>query len=65
MPLMIRHEIVLGHEISKNKIEVDKAKIEVIVKLSVPKCIKDIRSFLGHAVFIVGLLRTLAKLLDP
>ena len=39
---MVRHRIVLGHEISKNRIEVDKAKIEVITKLLVPKCIKDI-----------------------
>jgi len=46
---MVRYGIVLGHEISKNEIKVDKAKIEVIAKLLVPKCIKDIRSFLGHA----------------
>ena len=49
---MVRHEIVLGHEISKKGIEVDRAEIEVIAKLSVPKCVKDIRSFLGHAVFL-------------
>ena len=30
---MIRYEIILGHEISKNRIKVDKAKIEVIAKL--------------------------------
>ena len=27
---MVKHEIVLGHEISKKGIEVDRAKIEVI-----------------------------------
>ena len=48
---MVRHGIVLGHEISKKGIEVDKAKIEVITKLPMPKCVKDIRSFLGHADF--------------
>ena len=37
---MVRHEIVLGYEISKTEIEVDKAKIEVIAKLPVLKCIK-------------------------
>jgi len=42
---MVRHEVVLGHEISKNGIKVDKANIKVIAKLLVPKCIKDIQSF--------------------
>ena len=48
---MVKHRIVLGHEISKKGIEVDRAKIEVIAKLPMPKCVKDIRSFLGHAGF--------------
>jgi len=39
---MVRHRIVLGHEISKNGIEMDKSKIEVIAKLPVPKYVKDI-----------------------
>jgi len=39
---MVRRGIVLGHEISRRGIEVDKAKIEVIAKLQSPKCIKDI-----------------------
>ena len=39
---MIRRGIILGHEISKNRIEVDKTKIEVIAKLPKLKCIKDI-----------------------
>ena len=60
---MVRHGIVLGHEISKNRIKADKAKMEVIAKLPVPKCVKDIRSFLGHAGFIVGSLKSLAKFL--
>jgi len=46
---IVRHEIVLGHEISKKGIKVDRAKIEVIAKLYMPKCVKDIRSFFGHA----------------
>jgi len=62
---MVRHEIILDHEISKNGIEVKKAMIEFIAKLLVLKCIKNIRSFLGHASFIVGSLRAIAKLLDP
>ncbi|RVW18533.1 Retrovirus-related Pol polyprotein from transposon 297 [Vitis vinifera] len=41
--------IVLGHIISKNGIEVDKAKVELIVKLPPPTNVKGIRQFLGHA----------------
>ena len=51
MPLHGETGIVLGHEISRRGIEVDRAKIEVIAKLPPPKSIKDIRSFLGHAGF--------------
>ena len=36
---------------SKEGIEVDKAKVELIFNLPTPKCVKDIRSFLGHAGF--------------
>nr|GEU32140.1 reverse transcriptase domain-containing protein [Tanacetum cinerariifolium] len=43
--------IVLGHRISKNGIEVDKAKVDVITKLPHPITVKGIRSFLGHASF--------------
>ena len=43
--------LILGHEISRRGIEVNKAKVEVIAKLPPPKSIKDIRSFLGHAGF--------------
>ena len=42
---MVRQRIVLGHEISKKAIKVDRAKIEVIAKLPMPKCVKDIDPF--------------------
>nr|GFA47204.1 reverse transcriptase domain-containing protein [Tanacetum cinerariifolium] len=45
---MVKEGIVLGHKISKKGIEVDKAKIEVILKLPHPTTVKGIRSFLGH-----------------
>ncbi|GJY74276.1 reverse transcriptase domain-containing protein [Tanacetum coccineum] len=41
--------IVLGHKISKNRLEVDRAKVDVIAKLPPPTTVKGIRSFLGHA----------------
>jgi len=61
---MVQHGIVLGNEISKKKIEVDKTKIEVIAKLPTLKYVKNICSFLGHIGSIIGSLRILAKLLD-
>nr|GFA50238.1 reverse transcriptase domain-containing protein [Tanacetum cinerariifolium] len=48
---MVKEGIVLNHKISKNEIEVDKAKIDVIAKLPHPTTVKGIRSFLGHAGF--------------
>ncbi|CAA7018806.1 unnamed protein product [Microthlaspi erraticum] len=48
---MVKEGIVLGHKISEKGIEVDKAKIEVMVQLGEPKSVKDVRSFLGHAGF--------------
>ena len=48
---MAQDGIVLGHSILERGIKVDRVKIEVINKLPPPKCVKDIRSFLGHAGF--------------
>ncbi|GKG25036.1 hypothetical protein Tco_0395664 [Tanacetum coccineum] len=44
---MVKEGIVLGHNISKNGIEVDKAKVDVIAKLPHPTTVKGVRSFLG------------------
>ncbi|RVW18172.1 Retrovirus-related Pol polyprotein from transposon 17.6 [Vitis vinifera] len=46
---MVHQGIVLGHIISKQGIEVDKAKVELIVKLPSPTTVKGVRQFLGHA----------------
>ena len=48
---MVTQGNVLGHIVSKNGIEVEKAKVELIFNLATPKCVRDIRSFLGHAGF--------------
>ncbi|KAL0443897.1 UNVERIFIED_CONTAM: Retrovirus-related Pol polyprotein from transposon.6 [Sesamum latifolium] len=41
--------IILGHIISSRGIEVDKAKVDLIVNLPYPTSVRKIRSFLGHA----------------
>lgn len=42
---------MLGHRISGRGIEVDRAKIDAIEKLSYPCNVKGIQSFLGNAGF--------------
>jgi len=59
---MVRHGIVLGHEIFKKGIEVDRAKIKVIAKLPIAKCVKDIWSFLGHAGFHQRFIKDFSKI---
>ncbi|OMO98769.1 reverse transcriptase [Corchorus capsularis] len=48
---MVEQGIVLGHVVSKEGMQVDKAKVDVVQNLPYPTCLKDIRSFLGHAGF--------------
>nr|GFA98859.1 transposon Ty3-I Gag-Pol polyprotein [Tanacetum cinerariifolium] len=62
---MVKEGIVLGHKISKNKIEVDKAKVNVIPKLPYPITIKGIRSFLGHAGFYCRFIKDFSKIARP
>ena len=48
---MVTQEIAQGNMVSREGIDVDKAKVELISNLPTPKCVKDIRPFLGHAGF--------------
>nr|GEX46910.1 reverse transcriptase domain-containing protein [Tanacetum cinerariifolium] len=43
---MVKDGIVLGHKISKNRIEVDNAKVDVIAKLPYPTTVKGIQKIL-------------------
>ena len=62
---MVQEGIILGHLVSKRGIEVDKAKVEVIENLPQPKCVKDIRSFLGHAGFYRRFIKDFSKIAKP
>jgi len=62
---MVTQWIVLGHVISHNGIEVDKAKTDLIVNLPPPTSVKVIMSCLGHADFYRRFIKDFSKIAKP
>ena len=62
---MVREGIVLGHLVSSKGLEMDKAKVEVIHDLELPKSVRELRSFLCHVGFYRRFIKDFAKVSKP
>jgi len=62
---IVKQSIVLGHVISKDGLEINKSKADLIANLPPPKSIKEVRLFLGHAGFYRQFIKDFSKIAKP
>jgi len=62
---MVEHGVVLGLVLSSRGLEVDKAKVDIIQSSPYLRCVKDVRSFLGHVGFYRRFIKDLSKIASP
>jgi len=62
---IVEHSVVLGHVVSSRGLEADKAKVYIIQSLPRARCVKDVRSFLGHVGFYKRFIKDFSKIASP
>eukprot|EP00253_Pinus_taeda_P031239 PITA_31239 len=63
--MMFTEGIVLGHHISGDGIKVHRSKVEVISKLPIPNCQRDVRTFLGFTGYYRRFIQKFTKIASP
>lgn len=63
--LMCKAGVVLAHLISDKGIQVDLAKIEIILSLPIPKTQREVRSFLGHMGYYRRFIENFSRIATP
>lgn len=63
--MVFNEVIVLGRHILGDGIKVDSSKVEVISKLSVPNCQRDVRNFLGFTGYYRRFIENFTKIASP
>ncbi|CAA6674252.1 unnamed protein product [Spirodela intermedia] len=61
----LNHLYCVGHIVSENSLEVDRAKIDIISKMKPPNSVKQIRSFLGHVGYYRKFIQDFSKFSKP
>ena len=57
--------ILLGHKISHKGIEVDPAKVQVLIELPTPKTVKEVTSFIQKVKYMSRFIHLTSQLLQP
>eukprot|EP00253_Pinus_taeda_P009867 PITA_09867 len=63
--LMCKAGVVLGHLSSDKGIQVDPAKIEIILSLPIPKIQREVRGFLGHVGYYRRFIDNFSRIATP
>jgi len=62
---MVEHGVLIGHVVSSRGLEVERDKIDIIQSLPYPKCVKEVRTFLGHVGFYRKFIKDFSKIVSP
>ena len=56
---------LMGHQVTRNGLEIDPEKVEAIQNMKQPTCVKDVRRFVGMAKFVAKYIPSLTDVLHP